>query len=68
VAAVAVVLIGARRRLRAPFVIGGAVLALVAAHGVALVWVPIPRRSPVAVGGLLPVAVATTYCPASDVR
>jgi hypothetical protein len=60
-AAVAVVLIGARWRLRAPFVVGGAALALVAAHEVALVWDLIPRWAPLAVAGLVLVAVATTY-------
>ena len=60
-AAVAVVLIGARWRLRAPFVVGGAVLALVAAHEVALVWDLIPRWAPLATAGLALVAVATTY-------
>lgn len=61
VAAVAVVLIGARWRLRAPFVVGGAVLGLVAAHEVALVWDLIPRWVPLAVAGLTLVTVATTY-------
>ncbi|GIJ57205.1 SCO7613 C-terminal domain-containing membrane protein [Virgisporangium aurantiacum] len=61
VAAVAVVLIGARWRLRAPFVVGGAVLAVVAAHEVALVWDLIPRWAPLAAAGLALVAVATTY-------
>jgi hypothetical protein len=61
VAAVAVVLVGARWRLRAPFVVGGAVLALLAVHEVALVWDLIPRWAPLAAAGLGLVAVATTY-------
>jgi hypothetical protein len=60
-AAVAVVLVGARWRLRAPFVVGGGVLALLAAHEVALVWDVIPRWVPLAVAGLVLVTVATTY-------
>jgi hypothetical protein len=61
VAGVAVVLVGARWRLRAPFVVGGGVLVLVAFHEMILVWDLVPRWAPLAVGGLALVAVATTY-------
>jgi len=61
VAGVAVVLVGARWRLRAPFVVGGGVLVLVAFHEMVLVWDLVPRWAPLAVGGLALVAVATTY-------
>ncbi|WP_203903739.1 SCO7613 C-terminal domain-containing membrane protein [Virgisporangium aliadipatigenens] len=61
VAAVAVVLVGAKWRLRAPFVVGGAVLVLVAFHEMVLIWDLVPRWAPLAIGGLALVAVATTY-------
>jgi hypothetical protein len=60
-AALVVVLGGARWRLRAPFVVGGAVLVLTALHEMALVWDLIPRWAPLAAAGLALVAVATTY-------
>ena len=60
-AAVVVVLVGARWRLRAPFVVGGTVLVLLALHETALVWDLIPRWVPLAVAGLTLVTVATTY-------
>jgi cell division protein FtsW (lipid II flippase) len=62
-AALVVVLGGARWRLRAPFVVGGAVLVLTALHEMALVWDLIPRWAPLAAAGLalVAVAVATTY-------
>ncbi|MFD0581347.1 SCO7613 C-terminal domain-containing membrane protein [Dactylosporangium darangshiense] len=44
--AVAVLLAGARLRLRAPIVVGGAVLVLVALHEVALYWDELPRWAP----------------------
>jgi hypothetical protein len=59
-AALAVVLLGARARLRAPVLLGGAVLLLVALHELAQVWDLIPRWIPLAAGGLLLVLLATT--------
>jgi hypothetical protein len=61
VAAVIVVVAGSLRRRQAPVVVGGAVLALVAVHEVALVWDLLPRWIPLAVGGLLLVGLAITY-------
>jgi hypothetical protein len=59
-AALAVVLLGARARLRAPVVIGGSVLALVALHEIALVWDLLPRWIPLGAAGLLLIALAMT--------
>ncbi|WP_345122489.1 SCO7613 C-terminal domain-containing membrane protein [Dactylosporangium darangshiense] len=59
--AVAVLLAGARLRLRAPIVVGGAVLVLVALHEVALYWDELPRWAPLAVAGALLVGFAVTY-------
>ncbi|MEV6601042.1 hypothetical protein AB0M36_29955 [Actinoplanes sp. NPDC051346] len=59
-AALAVVLAGARARLQAPVVAGGAVLVLVSLHEIALVWDLLPRWIPLAAAGLLLVGLATT--------
>jgi hypothetical protein len=65
VAALAVLLAGARHRLQAPTLIGGVVLAGVAVHElapyVAELLLAIPRWVPIAVGGLLLVIVGATY-------
>jgi hypothetical protein len=58
--ALAVVLAGAYARLQAPVVVGGAVLAVVAVHEVALVWDLLPRWIPLALAGLLLVGLAMT--------
>jgi hypothetical protein len=58
--ALVVVLAGARARLKAPVVIGGAVLTLVALHELTLVWDLLPRWIPLAAGGLLLVGLAMT--------
>ncbi|MEU8242536.1 hypothetical protein AB0C07_30150 [Actinoplanes missouriensis] len=60
IAAVVVVLVGARFRLQAPVVTGGVMLVLTALHEVAQVWDLVPRWVPLAVGGLLLVGIATT--------
>jgi hypothetical protein len=59
-AASAVAAAGAYTRLRAPVLLGGGVLALVALHELAQVWDLIPRWIPLAAGGLLLVLLATT--------
>jgi hypothetical protein len=59
-AALAVLLAGAWARLQAPVVIGGSALVLVALHELAQVWDLVPRWIPLAAGGLLLVALATT--------
>jgi hypothetical protein len=59
-AALAVLLAGARVRLQAPVVIGGAALVLVALHELAQVWDLVPRWIPLAAAGLLLVLLATT--------
>ncbi|WP_238442073.1 SCO7613 C-terminal domain-containing membrane protein [Streptomyces pratensis] len=65
VAALAVTLVGARLRLRAPLVLGGAVLALDALHELAphvvQVFDALPRWAPPALAGLLLLAVGATY-------
>jgi hypothetical protein len=58
--ALAVVVGGAHARLQAPVVVGGAVLAAVAVHEVALVWDLLPRWIPLALAGLLLVGLAMT--------
>ena len=58
--ALVVVLAGAYTRRRAPVVLGGAVLALVALHELVLVWDLLPRWIPLAAGGLLLVGLAMT--------
>ena len=58
--ALAIVIVGANARLRAPVVLGGGVLILVALHEVAQVWDLIPRWIPLAAGGLVLVLIATT--------
>jgi hypothetical protein len=61
VAAVLVVVEGAVRRRQAPVVIGGGVLALLAAHETVLVWDLVPRWIPLAIAGLALVGLAVTY-------
>jgi hypothetical protein len=58
--ALAVVLVGAHARLKAPVVTGGGVLAVVALHEITLVWDLLPRWIPLAAGGLLLVGLAMT--------
>jgi hypothetical protein len=60
VAAIGVVLAGAKARLRAPVLLGGAVLTLEAVRELAGVWDLIPRWIPLAAGGLLLVVLAST--------
>ncbi|MEU6310494.1 hypothetical protein [Streptomyces sp. NPDC047014] len=64
-AALAVTLLGAHRRLQAPLLLGGAVLAAVALHElapyVAQVAGALPRWVPPALAGLLLLAVGATY-------
>ncbi|MER7407017.1 hypothetical protein ABT373_32215 [Streptomyces sp. NPDC000070] len=64
-AALLVTLLGARRRLRAPLVLGGSVLALVALHELAPYVVQVtgalPRWAPPALAGLLLLALGATY-------
>lgn len=60
VAALAVVLAGTYARLQAPVLIGGGVLAVVALHELVLVWDLLPRWIPLALAGLLLVALAMT--------
>ncbi|MFG2991893.1 SCO7613 C-terminal domain-containing membrane protein [Streptomyces sp. NPDC048257] len=65
VAALAVTLTGAHRRLQAPLLLGGAVLAAVAVHELAPYVVQVagalPRWVPPALAGLLLLAVGATY-------
>ncbi|MFG2974254.1 SCO7613 C-terminal domain-containing membrane protein [Streptomyces sp. NPDC048331] len=65
VAALVVTLLGARRRLQAPLLLGGAVLAAVAVHELAPYVVQVagalPRWVPPALAGLLLLAVGATY-------
>lgn len=64
-AALVVTLLGARRRLQAPLLLGGAVLAAVAVHELAPYVVQVagalPRWVPPALAGLLLLAVGATY-------
>ena len=60
VAGVAVVIAGALTRLRAPVLLGGGVLVVLALHELAEVWELIPRWIPLAVAGLVLVLIATT--------
>jgi hypothetical protein len=60
VAALGVVVSGANARLRAPVLLGGGVLALVAVQELGRVWDLVPRWIPLAAGGLLLVLLATT--------
>ncbi|GID29215.1 SCO7613 C-terminal domain-containing membrane protein [Paractinoplanes brasiliensis] len=60
VAAVAVVVAGAVFKLRAPVLVGGGVLVVLALHELAQFWDLIPRWIPLAVAGLLLVVIATT--------
>jgi hypothetical protein len=59
--AVAVVLAGARLRLKAPIAAGGAVLAVLAWHEVLRFWDHLPRWAPLALAGALLVGFAVTY-------
>jgi hypothetical protein len=59
--AIAVVILGSVRRLKAPVVVGGVVLTLVALHEVVLFWDLVPRWIPLAAGGLLLVGLAISY-------
>ncbi|MFI6807384.1 SCO7613 C-terminal domain-containing membrane protein [Streptomyces luteogriseus] len=65
VAALLVTLLGARHHLRAPLVLGGAVLALVTLHELAPYVVQVtgalPRWAPPALAGLLLLALGATY-------
>ena len=61
VGALAVVLGGAAGRRQAPVVVGGAVLVLLALHETVLLWDRLPRWVPLAVAGVLLVAVAMRY-------
>ncbi|MFF5175513.1 SCO7613 C-terminal domain-containing membrane protein [Micromonospora sp. NPDC000089] len=60
-AALAVVLVGAVRRWRAPVLLGGATLALLALHEVARGWDLLPRWIYLAAGGVALIALAATY-------
>jgi hypothetical protein len=60
-AAVAVVLAGARLRLKAPIAAAGAVLAMLAWHEISVFWDYLPRWAPLAIGGALLVGFAVTY-------
>ncbi|MEU0130260.1 hypothetical protein [Streptomyces sp. NPDC006289] len=63
--ALVVTLVGARRRLQAPLVLGGSVLALVGLHELAphvvQVFDALPRWAPPALAGLLLLGVGATY-------
>jgi hypothetical protein len=59
--AVAVVVAGARLRLQAPVVVGGAVAILVAVRELGLVWQLLDTWIPLTVSGLVLVALAATY-------
>jgi hypothetical protein len=61
VAALAVVVVGAVRRRQAPFVIGGAVLVIVALHELVLLWQRLPGWVPLSMGGLILLFLAITY-------
>jgi hypothetical protein len=61
VAALAVVVGGAIRHLRAPVLVGGAVLLAVAIHELVVWWEYVPGWIPLAVGGALLVGLAITY-------
>jgi hypothetical protein len=56
-----VVLAGAVRRRQAPVVVGGTCLAALAVHEAVLLWDLLPRWIPLAVAGLVLVALAVTY-------
>ncbi|WP_203834401.1 SCO7613 C-terminal domain-containing membrane protein [Winogradskya humida] len=59
-AALAITVVGAQFRLRAPVVAGGATLIVVALHEAILVWDLLPRWIPLALAGLLLVGLAMT--------
>jgi len=59
-AALAILVAGAKARLRTPLVAGGATLAVVAVHELILVCELLPRWIPLAAGGLLLVLLAAT--------
>ncbi|MBG6140359.1 SCO7613 C-terminal domain-containing membrane protein [Longispora fulva] len=60
-AAVVVVVVGARARLRAPLVIGGGTLLVLAVHELALIWGWAPKWIPLALGGALLIGFGATY-------
>ena len=60
-AALGVVLLGARWRRQAPVLLGGATLALVALHELAVGWDRIPRWLFLAAGGFVLIGLAVTY-------
>ncbi|WP_030439209.1 SCO7613 C-terminal domain-containing membrane protein [Actinoplanes subtropicus] len=60
IGALAILLAGAKARLRAPVIAGGTTLAVVALDELGLVWDLIPRWIPLAAGGLLLVLLAAT--------
>jgi hypothetical protein len=57
---VAIVTAGVFAKLRAPVILGGGVLAVLALHELAEVWDLVPRWIPLAVAGLVLVVLATT--------
>jgi hypothetical protein len=59
--ALATVLVGSVRRRQAPVVVGGLVLAVVAAHELVVVSTRLPTWIPLAAGGVVLVALAITY-------
>jgi hypothetical protein len=59
--AVAVVVVGAQRRWRAPVLLGGGVALVVALRELVLVWQRVPSWIPLTVAGLLLVTLAATY-------
>ncbi|MFG2039273.1 SCO7613 C-terminal domain-containing membrane protein [Dactylosporangium sp. NPDC048998] len=61
VAAIGVVLAGARLRLKAPIAVGGAVLVVLVGHEIRVHWDYLPRWAPLAIGGALLVGFAVTY-------
>ncbi|MFC7481158.1 SCO7613 C-terminal domain-containing membrane protein [Luedemannella flava] len=60
-AALAVVVAGAARRLQAPVVLGGLVLAVVALHELVLLGQKLPTWVPLSVGGALLLGIAATF-------
>ncbi len=60
-AGLVVVLLGAVGRRKAPVVVGGVVLTLVALHELVLLWQRLPGWIPLALGGLILLSLAITY-------
>ncbi|MFC7534493.1 SCO7613 C-terminal domain-containing membrane protein [Actinoplanes sp. GCM10030250] len=58
--ALIVLIVGARARSQAPVVVGSGALALIALHEVVQFWDLVPRWVPLALGGVLLLAIATT--------